>query len=324
MRYRSARARAARTRLGQPPAPAPGARPARGRRPRARRVDPGARRATAERARAARPTRWRPAASPSRSRPTASTSGSTCPTTPTASPRALAERGFQVRPSSAFAVGGPPRHALRVTTATLTPDQAEAFAGRSPHRDEMSLPMFTGLSAFPLTPARRGRRRRGRLHAAGHAARRRRRGLDRAARQHRQLRVPHPRGARAGRADRRRRPRRRARDGRDRRPAHARRAPARARRPGRRRVARCCSRPSPTSRSPTTRSSASTTDVTRRAVGAAVRLRQPRDHPLHVQRRAARADRGGCRTSARSSSPAAAGRRRPVCARWSPSTSRSA
>lgn len=40
----------------------------------------------------------------------------------------LADLGFQVRASSAFAVGGPPRHALRVTTATLTPDQADAFA----------------------------------------------------------------------------------------------------------------------------------------------------------------------------------------------------
>ena len=41
---------------------------------------------------------------------------------------ALADLGFHVRPSSAFAVGGPTRHALRVTTATLTPRQAEAFA----------------------------------------------------------------------------------------------------------------------------------------------------------------------------------------------------
>ncbi|MDA0185731.1 aminotransferase class I/II-fold pyridoxal phosphate-dependent enzyme, partial [Solirubrobacter phytolaccae] len=40
----------------------------------------------------------------------------------------LAERGWQVRPASAFAVGGPTRHALRVTTSTLTPEQAEAFA----------------------------------------------------------------------------------------------------------------------------------------------------------------------------------------------------
>ncbi|RKQ90360.1 GntR family transcriptional regulator [Solirubrobacter pauli] len=41
---------------------------------------------------------------------------------------ALADLGFHVRPASAFAVGGPTRHALRVTTATLTPEQAEAFA----------------------------------------------------------------------------------------------------------------------------------------------------------------------------------------------------
>jgi DNA-binding transcriptional MocR family regulator len=40
----------------------------------------------------------------------------------------LAERGWQVRPASAFAVGGPTRDALRVTTATLTAEQAEAFA----------------------------------------------------------------------------------------------------------------------------------------------------------------------------------------------------
>jgi DNA-binding transcriptional MocR family regulator len=39
----------------------------------------------------------------------------------------LAELGFHVRPASAFAVGGPPRRALRVTTATLTPDRATAF-----------------------------------------------------------------------------------------------------------------------------------------------------------------------------------------------------
>lgn len=41
---------------------------------------------------------------------------------------ALADLGFHVRPASAFAVGGPTRHALRVTTATLTPEQAAAFA----------------------------------------------------------------------------------------------------------------------------------------------------------------------------------------------------
>lgn len=41
---------------------------------------------------------------------------------------ALAELGWHVRPSSAFAVGGPTRHALRVTTATLTAEHAEAFA----------------------------------------------------------------------------------------------------------------------------------------------------------------------------------------------------
>ena len=41
---------------------------------------------------------------------------------------ALAELGFHVRPASAFAVGGPTRHALRVTTSTLTPEQAGAFA----------------------------------------------------------------------------------------------------------------------------------------------------------------------------------------------------
>jgi DNA-binding transcriptional MocR family regulator len=40
----------------------------------------------------------------------------------------LAELGFRVRPASAFAVGGPRHNALRVTTATLTPEQAEAFA----------------------------------------------------------------------------------------------------------------------------------------------------------------------------------------------------
>lgn len=39
----------------------------------------------------------------------------------------LAERGFDVRPSSAFAVGGAPRNALRVTTSTLTAEQADAF-----------------------------------------------------------------------------------------------------------------------------------------------------------------------------------------------------
>ncbi|MBE2319334.1 aminotransferase class I/II-fold pyridoxal phosphate-dependent enzyme [Solirubrobacter sp. CPCC 204708] len=39
----------------------------------------------------------------------------------------LAALGFLVRPSSAFAVGGPPRQAVRVTTSTLTPGQAEAF-----------------------------------------------------------------------------------------------------------------------------------------------------------------------------------------------------
>ena len=39
----------------------------------------------------------------------------------------LAERGFQVRPSSAFAVGGAPRDAIRVTTSTLTAEQADAF-----------------------------------------------------------------------------------------------------------------------------------------------------------------------------------------------------
>jgi len=39
----------------------------------------------------------------------------------------LAERGFRVRPSTAFAVGRAPRPALRVTTSTLTPEQADAF-----------------------------------------------------------------------------------------------------------------------------------------------------------------------------------------------------
>ena len=43
------------------------------------------------------------------------------------SPEALAARGWRVRPAAAFAVGAP-RRAIRVTTSTLTPDQAEAFA----------------------------------------------------------------------------------------------------------------------------------------------------------------------------------------------------
>jgi hypothetical protein len=40
---------------------------------------------------------------------------------------ALAARGWRVRPAAAFAVGEP-RRAIRVTTSTLTPDQAAAFA----------------------------------------------------------------------------------------------------------------------------------------------------------------------------------------------------
>jgi DNA-binding transcriptional MocR family regulator len=40
---------------------------------------------------------------------------------------ALAARGWRVRPAAAFAVGEPLR-AIRVTTSTLTPDQAAAFA----------------------------------------------------------------------------------------------------------------------------------------------------------------------------------------------------
>jgi hypothetical protein len=42
-------------------------------------------------------------------------------------PEALAARGWRVRPGAAFAVGEPVR-AIRVTTSTLTPDQAAAFA----------------------------------------------------------------------------------------------------------------------------------------------------------------------------------------------------
>jgi DNA-binding transcriptional MocR family regulator len=42
-------------------------------------------------------------------------------------PEALAARGWRVRPAAAFAVGAP-RRAIRVTTSTLTPDLAEAFA----------------------------------------------------------------------------------------------------------------------------------------------------------------------------------------------------
>ena len=42
-------------------------------------------------------------------------------------PEALAARGWRVRPAAAFAVGEP-RRAIRVTTSTLTPEQAEAFA----------------------------------------------------------------------------------------------------------------------------------------------------------------------------------------------------
>jgi hypothetical protein len=47
-------------------------------------------------------------------------------------PEALAARGRRVRPAAAFAVGEPLR-AIRVTTATLTPELAEAFA-EDPHR----------------------------------------------------------------------------------------------------------------------------------------------------------------------------------------------
>jgi DNA-binding transcriptional MocR family regulator len=43
------------------------------------------------------------------------------------SPEALAACGWRVRPAAAFAVG-PPRRAIRVTTSTLTPDLAQAFA----------------------------------------------------------------------------------------------------------------------------------------------------------------------------------------------------
>jgi DNA-binding transcriptional MocR family regulator len=43
-----------------------------------------------------------------------------------ATPEALAARGWRVRPAAAFAVGEPQR-AIRVTTSTLTPDQAAAF-----------------------------------------------------------------------------------------------------------------------------------------------------------------------------------------------------
>jgi DNA-binding transcriptional MocR family regulator len=44
-----------------------------------------------------------------------------------ATAEALAARGWRVRPAAAFAVGEP-RHAIRVTTSTLTPDQAAAFS----------------------------------------------------------------------------------------------------------------------------------------------------------------------------------------------------
>lgn len=40
----------------------------------------------------------------------------------------LAELGWQVRPASAFAVGGAAHRALRVTTSTLTAEQADTFA----------------------------------------------------------------------------------------------------------------------------------------------------------------------------------------------------
>lgn len=40
----------------------------------------------------------------------------------------LADRGWLVRPATPFLVGGPSRDALRVTTSTLTAEQAEAFA----------------------------------------------------------------------------------------------------------------------------------------------------------------------------------------------------
>jgi DNA-binding transcriptional MocR family regulator len=42
---------------------------------------------------------------------------------------ALARRGWQVRPGAPFAIGDGHRNAIRVTTSTLTPDQAAGFAG---------------------------------------------------------------------------------------------------------------------------------------------------------------------------------------------------
>jgi hypothetical protein len=44
-----------------------------------------------------------------------------------ATAEALAARGWRVRPAGAFAVGRT-IDAVRVTTSTLTPEQAEAFA----------------------------------------------------------------------------------------------------------------------------------------------------------------------------------------------------
>ena len=238
---RGAAARAARAGhdVGQPPAPARG-------RGHARR--PADRAAAPDRAR-----RVRRARRTARRADGITPTGSTCGSRPTVTPDALAARGWRVRPAAAFAVGAP-IDAVRVTTSTLTADQAEAFANRPGGRS-----MFTGLSAFPLTPLdETGRLDEPAFDAPRDPPGRGGSGLDRRARQHRQLRLSQPRRARAGGAARGRGGRRRAGHDRHRRRPHRARHRARARRPGRRRGRGDARARSPIRRSPRTRSTGST------------------------------------------------------------------